>query len=72
MSYTLLDTALANEPISKQCMKCLKAEGIVTYRDLVTRHRFDMLKIRNFGRKCLLELDTLLESKGLSFGMILN
>ena len=65
----LLDLMLESEPISVRCMRCLRAAEVVTYRDLVKHHRSDMLKFRNFGKKSLMELDELLESKGLSWGM---
>jgi len=36
---------------------------------LVAYNKNDLLKFRNFGKKSLTELDDLIESKGLSFGM---
>jgi DNA-directed RNA polymerase subunit alpha len=37
--------------------------------DLVRFHRNDLLKFRNFGKKSLTELDDLLTSLNLHFGM---
>jgi len=35
----------------------------------VSFNKNDLLKFRNFGKKSLTELEDLIESKGLSFGM---
>ena len=40
-----------------------------TLGELVAYNKNDLLKFRNFGKKSLTELDDLIESKGLSFGM---
>ena len=40
-----------------------------TLGELVVFNKNDLLKFRNFGRKSLTELDNLLESLNLSFGM---
>ena len=37
--------------------------------DLVGYTRADLMKFRNFGKKSLTELDELVASKGLQFGM---
>ncbi len=55
--------------LSVRSANCLKAADIVTLRDLVMRPESEMLKFRNFGRKSLNELNTILEGLGLSFGM---
>jgi len=36
---------------------------------LVSFNKNDLLKFRNFGKKSLTELEELVESKGLQFGM---
>ena len=48
---------------------CLRAANIQTLSDLVTKTESEMLKYRNFGRKSLNEIGTLLEQMDLSFGM---
>lgn len=50
-------------------LNCLRYAEIETIRDLVTMHRADLLKYRNFGKKSLTELDEFLEDKGLAWGM---
>ena len=37
--------------------------------DLVSYNKNDLLKFRNFGKKSLTELEDLVESKSLTFGM---
>ena len=52
----------------------VKSDGssVVTLGDLVQFNKNDLLKFRNFGKKSLTELDELVESKNLSFGMDLS
>jgi DNA-directed RNA polymerase subunit alpha len=47
----------------------LKAAEVDTLGDLVTFTKSDLMKFRNFGKKSLTELDELVETKGLTFGM---
>ena len=42
---------------------------VETLGELVKFNKNDLLKVRNFGKKSLTELDELLESLNLSFGM---
>ena len=51
---------------------CLKAADIRTLAELVSYDVADMLKFRNFGKKSLTEIQDLVKSKGLSFGMNLS
>jgi len=55
--------------LSVRALNCLKAAGVETLGELVTFHRNDLLKFRNFGKKSLTELDDLLNGLNLSFGM---
>ena len=48
---------------------CLRAAGIGTLKELVSRSEAEMLKFRNFGRKSLNELGEILTSLELSWGM---
>jgi DNA-directed RNA polymerase subunit alpha len=50
-------------------LNCLKAADVETLGELVAYNRNDLLKFRNFGKKSLAELDELVSSKGLEFGM---
>ncbi|HEY4644081.1 MAG TPA: DNA-directed RNA polymerase subunit alpha [Bacteroidota bacterium] len=55
--------------LSVRSHNCLRAANIKTIADLVRRDESDLLKFRNFGRKSLAELSTIIEVYGLSFGM---
>ncbi len=65
----LLKTKLNDMELSVRALNCLKAAEVETLGDLVTHTKSDLMKFRNFGKKSLTELDELIESKGLSFGM---
>jgi DNA-directed RNA polymerase subunit alpha len=65
----LLKTKLVDMDLSVRALNCLKAADIETLGDLVAFNKNDLLKFRNFGKKSLTELEDLVESKGLSFGM---
>ena len=65
----LLKTKLVDLDLSVRALNCLKAADVETLGDLVSYNKNDLLKFRNFGKKSLTELEDLVESKGLSFGM---
>jgi DNA-directed RNA polymerase subunit alpha len=65
----LLKTRVDELELSVRSSNCLRAANIQTIQDLVTKTESDMLKYRNFGRKSLNEISTILEEMGLSFGM---
>lgn len=65
----LLKTKLVDLDLSVRALNCLKAADVETLGDLVQYDKNDMLKFRNFGKKSLTELEELVESKGLHFGM---
>ena len=65
----LLKTKLSDMDLSVRALNCLKAAEVETLGELVTYHRNDLLKFRNFGKKSLTELDDLLANLNLSFGM---
>ena len=65
----LLKTKLMDLNLSVRALNCLKAADVETLGDLVQYNKTDLLKFRNFGKKSLSELDDLLESLNLSFGM---
>jgi DNA-directed RNA polymerase subunit alpha len=64
-----LKTKLIDLDLSVRALNCLKAAEVDTLGDLVKFNKNDLLKFRNFGKKSLTELDELLESMNLSFGM---
>ena len=65
----LLKTKLSDQDLSVRALNCLKAADVDTVGDLVKLNRNDLLKFRNFGKKSLTELDELLVSLNLKFGM---
>ena len=65
----LLKTTLTEQDLSVRALNCLKAAEVETLGELVRFQRSDLLKFRNFGKKSLSELDELLESLNLHFGM---
>ncbi|MDX9812458.1 MAG: DNA-directed RNA polymerase subunit alpha [Bacteroidales bacterium] len=65
----LLKTKLIDLDLSVRALNCLKAAEVETLGDLVRFNKNDLLKFRNFGKKSLTELDELLDSMNLSFGM---
>jgi DNA-directed RNA polymerase subunit alpha len=65
----LLKSKLVDLDLSVRALNCLKAAEVETLGDLVKFNKNDLLKFRNFGKKSLTELDELLESLNLSFGM---
>ena len=65
----LLKQKLTDLDLSVRALNCLKAADVETLGQLVSYHRKDLLKFRNFGKKSLTELDEKLESLNLSFGM---
>lgn len=65
----LLQSKLSEMNLSVRALNCLKSAEVETLGELVVFNKTDLLRFRNFGRKSLTELDSLLESLGLSFGM---
>jgi len=65
----LLKTRLIDMDLSVRALNCLKAADVDTLGELVQFNKTDLLKFRNFGKKSLTELDELVESKNLTFGM---
>lgn len=68
----LLKTPLNELDLSVRAFNCLKAAEIRTLGDLVSYNIADLLKFRNFGKKSLSELEELVASKSLNFGMDVN
>ncbi|WP_329904538.1 DNA-directed RNA polymerase subunit alpha [Porphyromonas pogonae] len=65
----LLKTALSDLDLSVRALNCLRSAEVSTLGELVRYNKSDLLKFRNFGKKSLTELDELLETLNLSFGM---
>ncbi len=65
----LLRMSVDELELSVRSHNCLRAAGIKTIGDLVSKNESEMLKYRNFGRKSLTELTKILEERGMHFGM---
>lgn len=65
----LLMSKLTDLDLSVRALNCLRAAEIDTLGELVAFDKNDLLKFRNFGKKSLSELEDLVDTKGLSFGM---
>ena len=68
----LLKTKLIDMDLSVRALNCLSSAQLETLGDVVAIHKNDLLKFRNFGKKSLSELEDLVKSKGLDFGMNLQ
>lgn len=65
----LLKRKLSDLNLSVRALNCLKAADVETLGQLVSHNKNDLLKFRNFGKKSLTELEELLSSLKLTFGM---
>ena len=65
----LLKSKLVDMDLSVRALNCLKSAEVETLAELVVFNKTDLLKFRNFGKKSLFELEDLLTSLNLSFGM---
>lgn len=65
----LLKTSLEDLDLSVRAYNCLKAAKINSLGELVKYDTHELLKFRNFGKKSLVEIEELLQIKGLTFGM---
>ena len=65
----LLKSKLVDMDLSVRALNCLKSAEVETLGELVVFNKNDLLKLRNFGKKSLTELDDLLASLNLHFGM---
>jgi len=65
----LLKTPLEDLDLSVRAYNCLKAAKIGSLAELVKYDTNELLKFRNFGRKSLMEIEALIQEKGLHFGM---
>ncbi len=65
----LLKSKLVDLDLSVRALNCLKAAEVESLGDLAKFNKNDLLKFRNFGKKSLTELEELLTSMNLNFGM---
>ncbi|MEM9846531.1 MAG: DNA-directed RNA polymerase subunit alpha [Bacteroidota bacterium] len=68
----LLKTSLEDLDLSVRAYNCLKAAKINSLGEMVQYDTHELLKFRNFGKKSLVEIEELLQEKGLTFGMDLS
>ncbi len=68
----LLKTPLEDLDLSVRAYNCLKAAKINSLGEMVRYDTNELLKFRNFGKKSLVEIEELLQNKGLTFGMDLS
>ena len=68
----LLKTPLEDLDLSVRAYNCLKAAKINSLGEMVKYDTHELLKFRNFGKKSLVEIEELLTTKNLSFGMDLS
>ena len=68
----LLKTSLEDLDLSVRAYNCLKAVKINSLGEMVRYDTHELLKFRNFGKKSLVEIEELLQIKGLTFGMDLS
>ncbi|MCL2502427.1 MAG: DNA-directed RNA polymerase subunit alpha [Bacteroidales bacterium] len=65
----LLLTKVSDMDLSVRALNCLKSAELDVFADVVSYTRADLLKMRNFGKKSIGEIDVLLERLKLSYGM---
>ena len=63
---------MAELDLSVRSSNCLKIANIATIGDLVQKTESELLKTRDFGKKSLNEIKTILGEMGLSLGMCLD
>jgi DNA-directed RNA polymerase subunit alpha len=68
----LLRTSIEDLNLSVRAYNCLKAAKINSLAEMVKYDTHELLKFRNFGKKSLVEIEELLQDKGLTFGMDLS
>lgn len=69
-SFTaLLNKRIIDFNLTVRALNCLKSADIDTLGDLLKCKKEDLLKFRNFGKKSLSEIEDLLDSMKLHFGM---
>ncbi len=67
-----LQTNVGDLELSVRSHNCLRTANIKTIADLVSKDEEELLRFRNFGRKSLAELSTIVEEQGIKFGMDVN
>ncbi|MCL4114296.1 UNVERIFIED_CONTAM: hypothetical protein GTU68_002925 [Idotea baltica] len=68
----VVDEHILHMHLSVRAYNCLKAAKINSLGEMVKFDTHELLKFRNFGKKSLVEIEELLTTKGLTFGMDLS
>ena len=68
----LLETRLQDCDLSVHTLNCLRAAELETVCDLCRCQKTDLLKLRNFGKRSLKEVEEFLEENGLSWKFIIR
>ena len=64
-----LTMSVDSYPFGKRIRNIFKDNNIKTFGDILSYPKYDLLKLRNLGKKALLEIEDVLNSYGLEFGM---
>ena len=65
----LLVESIENLNFSKRPINCLQCANIFYVKDLVVLSKDELLRIKNLGRKSIIEIDEFMTKNGLTFGM---
>ena len=68
-AYHQIQLPIKELDLSVRALNCLEGENIQTIGDLVRRTPDDLMKLRNFGRTTLKEIEKKLEERGLKLGL---
>jgi DNA-directed RNA polymerase subunit alpha len=68
-AYQQVQLPLKELDLSVRALNCLEGENIQTIGDLCRRTPDDLMKLRNFGRTTLKEIEKKLEERGLKLGL---
>ena len=66
---TLLKTAIEELELSVRSSNCLRVAGVKSIGDLVIKNEEEISKVKNLGKKSIIEIQSKLASLGLTFGM---
>lgn len=70
--YSNLFAKINNLPLSVRTLNCLINRFRLTYiGELAQKTEYELMKIRNFGRRCLYEVKEILSEHGLQLGIII-
>ena len=69
--HELLSRSVEELELSVRTANCLQNENIHWIGELVQKTELELLKVKNFGRKSLTEIEMILKDMGLQLGMSL-